>query len=102
MHEKVTKILIVVVTLLLSFLMLPETQAKTEMAWKWEVSSPDWIKNVDLLATSGGSATDVYAAGYETNSSNIQVAKYWKNGEATPLTTGNFNALAISIFVVDR
>lgn len=34
------------------------------------------------------SGSDVYAAGYERNANNIEVAKYWKNGTAVSLTGG--------------
>jgi hypothetical protein len=40
----------------------------------------------------------VYVSGYEFNGTLYQ-AKYWKNGVATTLGSGNNNAYAASIFV---
>jgi len=46
---------------------------------------------------------DVYVAGYEYNGSNgtVAVAKYWKNGQAKPITRGYTNSFANSIAVVN-
>ena len=41
----------------------------------------------------------VYVAGYETNASGVDVAKYWKNGIPVELTNGNYDAHAMSIFI---
>jgi hypothetical protein len=41
----------------------------------------------------------VYVAGYEQNSSGVNVAKLWKNGIATNLTDGTHDASAQSVFV---
>lgn len=42
---------------------------------------------------------DVYAAGFETNSAGIKVAKLWVNGVGTDLTDGKYEAVASSVFV---
>lgn len=42
---------------------------------------------------------DIYAAGYERNELMKTVAKVWKNGVATDLSNGNFNAVANAIAV---
>ncbi len=44
--------------------------------------------------------TNVYIAGYVTNSSNITVATVWKNGKGTSLSNGMNSAYAKSVFVV--
>jgi len=51
--------------------------------------------------TNTNSPVDVYVAGYEYDGSNgtIAVAKYWKNGQATPITYGSINSFANSIAV---
>jgi hypothetical protein len=43
-------------------------------------------------------SSDVYVTGYESNGT-VQVAKYWKNGTAIPLTDGTHGALALGIVV---
>ncbi len=43
--------------------------------------------------------SDLYVTGYETNSTNVSVAKVWKNGIATNLSNGVISAYALSIFV---
>ena len=51
--------------------------------------------------TNTNSPVDVYVAGYEYDGSNgtIAVAKYWKNGQGTPITYGSINSFANSIAV---
>jgi len=46
---------------------------------------------------------DIYVAGYEYNGSNgtVAVAKYWKNGQARPITRGYTNSYANSIAVAN-
>src|ERR1700744_1780498 len=44
-------------------------------------------------------APTVYVAGYEQNSSNILVAKVWKNGVATNISDGIHAANAVSMYV---
>jgi hypothetical protein len=48
------------------------------------------------------SNVDVYVSGYEYDGSNgtISVAKYWKNGQANPMSGGTINTFASSIAVV--
>lgn len=43
--------------------------------------------------------TDVYVAGYESNSTGRWIAKVWKNGVAINLTDGTHNALANAVYV---
>jgi hypothetical protein len=45
--------------------------------------------------------TDVYAVGYESNGI-IDIAKIWKNGEATNLTDGTNKTFATSVFVTQN
>lgn len=62
---------------------------------------------VAMLGCGGGAArsqttppiTNVYVAGYEANASGVEVAKYWKDGVAVPLSDGTHNSVATSIFV---
>ena len=42
---------------------------------------------------------DIYVAGIQKNSSSVPVATYWKNGEATPLSDGQREAVAKSVYV---
>jgi hypothetical protein len=42
---------------------------------------------------------DVYVAGYEVNGSNLDIAKYWKNGTPVTLGGGTYGSWATSIFV---
>jgi hypothetical protein len=42
---------------------------------------------------------DVYVAGYETNSSNLEIAKYWKNRTPVVLGAGTYSSLATSVAV---
>lgn len=42
---------------------------------------------------------DIYAVGYERNQQDIRVAKLWKNGVATSLTDGSFDAIADAVVV---
>ena len=42
---------------------------------------------------------DVYVAGYEVTDSNLDVAKYWKNGTPVVLGGGTYGSWATSIFV---
>jgi len=45
----------------------------------------------------------VYTAGYEWKTkagpTNVDIAKYWKNGTSTPITDGSVSALANAIYV---
>ncbi|WP_163514353.1 hypothetical protein [Gelidibacter japonicus] len=45
--------------------------------------------------------THVYAVGHEYNGVN-RTAKMWKNGVATPLTDGTYNAEAKAIYVLEQ
>ncbi|HNN72543.1 MAG TPA: hypothetical protein PKG89_14930, partial [Ferruginibacter sp.] len=48
------------------------------------------------------SGTDIYACGFEKTPAaqgNIEVARYWKNGQFSNLTTGVYHASANDIFV---
>ena len=47
------------------------------------------------------SGNDVYVVGYERENNTIDVANMWKNGIATPLTDGTYNAKANSVFVLN-
>lgn len=51
-------------------------------------------KNNDITPTRN---TEVYIAGYTFNSSQTQVAKFWKDGAATNLTDGTANASATGV-----
>jgi hypothetical protein len=54
----------------------------------------------ELSFTTSASATaNVYAAGSERVSAGVYLAKTWKNGVATDLTNGSFDAQAASIYV---
>jgi hypothetical protein len=53
----------------------------------------------DATLIGGIPARDVYAAGYENNANNIAVAKVWKNGVETNLSSGTYNAFAESVYV---
>jgi len=55
-------------------------------------------KNNDEIKSTTG--TSVYIAGFERSTGKRTIAKYWKDGVATSLTTGNSDAEAMSIFVV--
>ena len=47
--------------------------------------------------------TNIYAVGYESSlSGNLNIAKYWKNGESQEITNGTFNASASSIAISDN
>jgi hypothetical protein len=52
-------------------------------------------------STGGGAPTglDIYVAGAVKNASNVDVAEYWKNGTAVPLTDGTTDAAALSIAI---
>jgi hypothetical protein len=51
------------------------------------------------FTTSAATPANVYAAGSERVSANVFLAKTWKNGVATDLTNGSFDAQAASIYV---
>ena len=65
------------------------------------------VLSVSAMLACGSSAsktpppvvTDVYAAGFETDDTGIEIAKYWKNGQAVVLGAGTFNSTANSITV---
>jgi hypothetical protein len=44
-------------------------------------------------------AVDVYAVGYESNNAGIKVIKLWKNGVATSITSGVYQAIPKSLYV---
>ena len=52
-----------------------------------------------LVFSIAATTNDVYVAGFEFNSLNIEVAKYWKDGTAVSLTDGAKNARATAIAV---
>jgi len=59
-----------------------------------------------LMSACGSSAKvqppqppDVYVAGYEVNGSNLDIAKYWKNGTPVILGAGTYGSWATSIYV---
>ncbi|MBC7873227.1 MAG: hypothetical protein H7Y01_04480 [Ferruginibacter sp.] len=51
------------------------------------------------FTTSAAAPANVYAAGSERVSTSVFLAKTWKNGVATDLTNGSFDAQAASIYV---
>lgn len=51
------------------------------------------------FTTSAAAPANVYAAGSERVSASVYIAKTWKNGVATDLTNGSFDAQAASIYV---
>jgi hypothetical protein len=59
-----------------------------------------------LLSCGSGSSSkiqpqppDIYVAGFEANGSNMNIAKYWKNGTPVTLGAGTYSSDADSIFV---
>lgn len=52
----------------------------------------------ELSFTTSAAAVDVYVAGYEISGS-VSVAKVWKNGVGTPISSGPNDAIASSIYV---
>jgi hypothetical protein len=60
------------------------------------------VKNndkIEILFEEKKDSIDVYVAGYEKNASGKWVAKYWKNGQAMPLSDGSKDSYANSVYV---
>ncbi|MBK8522387.1 MAG: hypothetical protein WAT20_10135 [Ferruginibacter sp.] len=74
------------------------TAATTYHVRAYATNSVGTAYGSDVTFTTTSSTPDVYVAGYEFGGTEF-VAKIWKNGVATSLTNGSFDARANSIFV---